>query len=157
MEVRNVSKSEFFFRHLLRELARHIGLPNPLESFLTGDYLSDASAETDFQRTMVWDCELDFDEGLLKKLTESGLEAIFKAHNLAVDIADGADLDGLSEKDSRRINYMMNCAKGRSLILTHSTSMSMTQNNVRPEDHVFIISGNSHPVVLTPSEKYADT
>jgi len=33
----------------------------------------------------------------------------------------------------------------------------MAQKNVQPRDHIFIVSGNSHPVILRPSNKYANT
>jgi hypothetical protein len=33
----------------------------------------------------------------------------------------------------------------------------MTQVTLEPGDHIFVVAGNSHPVILRPSKKYADT
>jgi hypothetical protein len=33
----------------------------------------------------------------------------------------------------------------------------MTQINVQAGDHIFVVAGNSHPIILRPSKKYADT
>jgi len=124
-------------------------------------YLDGTSAETAFRRTMVWDCAPGTDEEALTRLTQEEGMAMFEAHDLAVKIAAGDDWDiaerKLSVADARRTNYMMNCAKGRAFFATATNLIGMTQSNVEAGDHIFIVAGNSHPVVLRPSKKYADT
>jgi hypothetical protein len=124
-------------------------------------YWDRTSAEKAFRRTMVWDCELAAEAGNLKRLTEDEGVAMFEAHDLAVRIAFGDDWDlvgqNLSAVDARRTNYMMNCAKGRAFFVTYLQVIGMTQENVQAGDHIFVVAGNSHPIILRPSKQYADT
>jgi hypothetical protein len=86
---------------------------------------------------------------------------MFDAHDLAVKIAFGDDDDvlghTLDETDGRRTDYMLNCARDRTFFVTATSLVGMSQINVEAGDHIFIVSGNSHPVILRPSQKYADT
>ncbi|KAJ3547684.1 hypothetical protein NM208_g1397 [Fusarium decemcellulare] len=124
-------------------------------------YMDGSSAETAFKRTMVWDCELGAKEGEMERLTPDEGVAMFEAYERAVRIALGDDCDlagkKLSEEDSRRTKYMMNCAKDRAFFVTLHHLIGMTQNNVEAGDHIFIVAGNSYPVILRPSKTYADT
>jgi len=133
----------------------------PPDNAMAKKYLDGTSAETAFRRTMVWDCAVGSGEGDLKRLTQSEGLAMFEAHDLAVKIAFGEDRavagQTLSEADARRANYMMNCAKDRAFFITFYQLIGMTQLNIEAGDHIFIIAGNSHPVILRPSKKYADT
>ena len=133
---------------------------DPDNAMLT-TYPDGTSAETAFRRTMVWDCAPGTDEEALTRLTQEEGMAMFEAHDLAVKIAYGEDRDiagqNLSVADVRRTNYMMNCAKGRAFFATAMNFVGMTLSNVEAGDHIFIAAGNSHPVILRPSKKYADT
>jgi hypothetical protein len=124
-------------------------------------YLDGVSRETAFRRTVAWDCGPGNHDGQLQRLTEDEELAMFKAHDLAVKMGLGDDSEFYQETlpaaDSKRTDYMMNCAKERSFITTDSGIIGMSQNNVELEDHIFIIAGNSHPVILRPSANYADT
>jgi Heterokaryon incompatibility protein (HET) len=124
-------------------------------------YLDGISAENAFIRTVLWGCELGPKEGTLQRLTEAESMAIFESHNFALNMvfSDGRGIAGetLSAIDARRTNYMMNCAKDRAFFVTIHQLIGMTQKNVQAGDHIFILAGNSHPIILRPSEKYADT
>jgi hypothetical protein len=67
------------------------------------------------------------------------------------------EYDGESPEDARRTNYMMNCARGRAMVMTEQYSLGMAPDNVQLGDHIFIVSGNSHPVILRPSKRFANT
>jgi hypothetical protein len=125
------------------------------------NYLDGTTAETAFRRTMVWDCQPGAEEGILKRLAQEEGLAMFEAHDLAVKIAFGEDMEvlgqNLSATDARRTNYMLNCAKERAFFVTASGLIGMTQINVQAGDHIFVVAGNSHPIILRPSKKYADT
>ena len=112
-----------------------------------------------FWRTMAWDCAPGDEEGTLKTLDRDELLAMIAAHDRAVRIGEGDEpyVGGQSPEDARRTNYMMNCAKGRVMIITDHFFLGMAQENARVGDHIFIVSGNSHPVILRLSKKYADT
>lgn len=123
--------------------------------------LSPLSLENSFRTTVLYGCELGREEGTLNRLTGSEGRAMWAAHDRAVAIACGEDDEFLGQKlsdtDARRTEYMLNCAKGRTFFATSSLFMGMTQATLEPGDHVFIVSGNSHPVILRPSRKFANT
>lgn len=108
---------------------------------------------------MAWDCAPGDEEGTLKTPDRDEILAMIAAHDRAVRINEGDEpyVGGQSPEDSRRTNYMMNCAKGRAMIITHHFFLGMAQENAQVGDYIFIVSGNSHPVILRPSKKYADT
>lgn len=125
------------------------------------NYLDGTDAETAFRRTMVWDCELGSEEGTLKRLTQAEGLAMFEAHDCAVEIGHGDDWDiagqHLTAMDARRTKYMMNCAKDRAFFVTVIGLIGMTHADLDSGDHVFIVAGSSHPIILRPSKRYADT
>jgi hypothetical protein len=112
-----------------------------------------------FWRTVTWDCAPGDEDGTLKKLDRDELQAMIAAHDRAIRIGDGAVpyIGGQPPEDGRRTNYMMNCAARRAMIMTVECFLGMAEENVRVGDHIFIVSGNSYPVILRPSKKYADT
>ena len=125
-------------------------------------YMDGTLADTAFRRTMLWDCELGAEEGALNRLTQNEAEPMFEAYNRVANMSrQGSDLDNTGEKpsalDTRRAAYMVNCAKERAFFVTATQLIGITQSNVEPGDHVFIAAGNSHPIILRPSKKYANT
>jgi len=114
-----------------------------------------------FRRTVLYDCAPGPENGKLRRLTPLACQTMWSVHERAVAIAFGEDdeLAGqtLSVEDAKRADYMMTCAKARTFFVTASLFMGMTQAHVQPGDHVFIVAGNSHPVILRPSSRYSDT
>jgi hypothetical protein len=61
------------------------------------------------------------------------------------------------EQDARATSYLMNCAENQAFFLTVSGCIGLAENNIQSGDHIVIVAGNSHPVVLRPHKTYADT
>jgi hypothetical protein len=112
-----------------------------------------------FWRTMLWDCAPGDIEGTLKPLDPEELTKMIAAHDRAVRVGYGDEPygEGQSAENARRTSYMMNCAKNRVIFFTEHFYVGMAPDNLQLGDHIFIVSGNSHPVILRPSKKYADT
>lgn len=132
---------------------------------LSGTYVDGLSRDIAFRRTVLWDCEpgdTESPQQSLKRLTHSEEKAMFAAHDRAVAIAfsDDHGLAGeqLTARDAQRTAYMMNCIKGRQFFVTSGDLVGMTaQAKIEAGDSIFIVAGNSHPIILRPSKRYADT
>ncbi|KXX75721.1 Heterokaryon incompatibility protein 6, OR allele [Madurella mycetomatis] len=132
---------------------------------LSGSYVDGLSRKTAFRRTVLWDCEpggTESPQQSLRRLTRSEEKAMFTAHDRAVAIAfsDDHDLAGeqLSARDAQRTAYMMNCVKGRQFFVTSGGLIGLTaQAKIEAGDSIFIVAGNSHPIILRPSKRYDDT
>jgi hypothetical protein len=127
-----------------------------------GDHLpSIRSPRSAFMRTTAWDCAPADGAGSLKRLDPDEWAAIVAAQSRAAMVNEGCDnvheYDGESPEDARRTNYMMNCARGRAMVMTEQYSLGMAPDNVQLGDHIFIVSGSSHPVILRPSKRFANT
>ncbi|KAK4102215.1 HET-domain-containing protein [Parathielavia hyrcaniae] len=135
-------------------------------SFAT--YAKGEPRESAFQRTMVLDCEpttADDGGGGLRRLTAAERVAMWEAHKRANEIglaswgdpAVAENEGGLAEADARRVDYLISCAKGRAFFATSLQLIGMGGSNMAAGDHVFVVEGNSHPVLLRPSKRYANT
>jgi hypothetical protein len=131
------------------------------ENAMLQKYVDGTDAETAFRRTMVWDCAPDPEDGTLNRLTQAEGLAMFEAHDLAVKIGYGDDWDVMGDDlnaiNARRTDYMISCARDRSFFVTAAGLIGMTQSNVEAGDYIFIVAGSSHPVILRPSKRFADT
>ncbi|KAI4648833.1 uncharacterized protein J4E79_009905 [Alternaria viburni] len=125
-------------------------------------FRSGLNREEMVKRILVWDCAPGDQEGALKEMDYSEYKAMYAALGQAYKVGQGdfgrnGPEDGQSRDDIRRTDYMMNCAQGQRLFTTCRGLFGMAPMHAKVGDHVFIISGNTHPVLLRPSKRYADT
>lgn len=127
-------------------------------------YMDGTSADTAFRRTVLWDCELGAQEETLNRLTQAEAVSMFEAYDYVANQSRKGNLGNKQEPselpsplDTQRTAYMVNCVKERAFFVTATSLIGITQPNVQLGDHIFIVAGNSHPIILRPSKKYADT
>lgn len=126
-------------------------------SGMSTTYFGEKSSEAAFRKTMLWDCQPGNQPAELVRLTDDEEAAMFEARKLTSKSTSTSLRKIISAADGRRTRHMMNCARKRIFFVTRSGLIGLAPMNIRTGDHIFVIAGNSHPVVLRPSAKYADT
>ncbi|CZT05608.1 uncharacterized protein RCO7_10408 [Rhynchosporium graminicola] len=132
----------------------------PLNKAMSQSYLPGMNADAAFRKTVLLDCEPNLGAGKgHKRLTAEDSEEMFRVHELFMqsEYEHKSDAQNFSGADLRRLSYMKDCVRDRSFVITTSGLMGMAQGYPEPGDHIFAVAGNSHPVILRPSEFYADT